>query len=59
VVDGLHFVGLHFLRKRKSALLYGVGEDAGIVADTIAAPSIGVRRRSPFYGPRRMTVKRP
>ncbi|MEX0590151.1 MAG: NAD(P)-binding domain-containing protein [Xanthobacteraceae bacterium] len=37
VVDGLHFVGLHFLRKRKSALLYGVGEDAGIVADTIAA----------------------
>lgn len=37
VVKGLHFVGLHFLRKRKSALLYGVGEDAGIVADAIAA----------------------
>lgn len=37
VIDGLHFVGLHFLRKRKSALLYGVGEDAGIVADTIAS----------------------
>jgi putative flavoprotein involved in K+ transport len=36
-VDGLHFVGLHFLRKRKSALLVGVGEDAAIVADTIAA----------------------
>jgi putative flavoprotein involved in K+ transport len=37
VVDKLHFVGLHFLRKRKSALLCGVGEDARIVADTIAA----------------------
>lgn len=37
VVDDLHFVGLHFLRKRKSALLCGVGEDAGIVARTIAA----------------------
>ncbi|MCP4381373.1 MAG: hypothetical protein GY798_08145 [Hyphomicrobiales bacterium] len=36
VVDGIHFVGLHFLRKRKSALLCGVGEDAGIVAETIA-----------------------
>ena len=37
VVQGLYFVGLHFLRKRKSALLYGVGEDAAIVADRIAA----------------------
>lgn len=36
VVDGLHFVGLHFLRKRKSSLLYGVGEDAAIVAERIA-----------------------
>ena len=36
VVDGLHFVGLHFLRKRKSALLIGVGEDAEIVARAIA-----------------------
>lgn len=37
VVNNLHFVGLHFLRKRKSALLCGVGEDAAIVAETIAA----------------------
>jgi putative flavoprotein involved in K+ transport len=37
VVPGLHFVGVHFLRKRKSSLLFGVGEDAAIVADTIAA----------------------
>jgi putative flavoprotein involved in K+ transport len=34
---GLWFAGVHFLRKRKSALLYGVGEDAAIVARGIAA----------------------
>jgi hypothetical protein len=33
---GLYFVGVHFLRTRKSSLLYGVGEDAAIV-DAIAA----------------------
>ena len=32
-VPGLHFVGVHFLRKRKSSLLGGVGEDAAIVAE--------------------------
>jgi cation diffusion facilitator CzcD-associated flavoprotein CzcO len=37
VVPGLHFVGVHFLRKRKSSLLIGVGEDAAIVAGGIAA----------------------
>jgi putative flavoprotein involved in K+ transport len=36
VVDGLYFVGVHFLRKRKSSLLFGVGEDAAVVAGTIA-----------------------
>lgn len=36
VVPGLHFVGVHFLRKRKSSLLLGVGEDAAIVARRIA-----------------------
>ena len=36
VVPGLHFAGVHFLRKRKSSLLIGVGEDAGIVARQIA-----------------------
>jgi putative flavoprotein involved in K+ transport len=36
VVDGLYFVGVHFLRKRKSSLFYGVGEDAALVAGTIA-----------------------
>jgi putative flavoprotein involved in K+ transport len=34
---GLYFCGVHFLRKRKSSLLMGVGEDAAIVADSIAA----------------------
>jgi putative flavoprotein involved in K+ transport len=34
--DGLYFVGTHFLRKRKSSLLIGVGEDATIVARRIA-----------------------
>ncbi len=36
VVDGLFFVGTHFLRTRKSSTLFGVGEDAAIVARTIA-----------------------
>jgi putative flavoprotein involved in K+ transport len=40
VVPGLYFAGVHFLRKRKSALLIGVGEDAAIVARQIGAPSI-------------------
>jgi len=37
VAEGLYFVGIHFLRKRKSSLLYGVGEDAKVVARSIAA----------------------
>src|SRR5262249_40426642 len=36
VVPGLYFVGGHFLRKRKSPLLIGVGEDAEVVARGIA-----------------------
>jgi putative flavoprotein involved in K+ transport len=34
---GVFFVGVHFLRKRKSALLMGVGEDAAIVARRVAS----------------------
>ena len=37
VARGLYFVGVHFLRKRKSSLFIGVGEDAAIVARQIAA----------------------
>ena len=36
-MPGLFFLGTHFLRKRKSSLLIGVGEDAAIVAQRIAA----------------------
>jgi putative flavoprotein involved in K+ transport len=43
VVPGLHFVGVHYLRKRKSALFIGVGEDAAIVAAEIKK---GQTRRS-------------
>jgi putative flavoprotein involved in K+ transport len=35
-VPGLYFVGVHFLRTRKSSLLYGVGEDAAILASSVA-----------------------
>jgi putative flavoprotein involved in K+ transport len=40
-VPGLHFCGVHFLRNRRSSLLWGVGDDARIVAQTIA------RQRTP------------
>jgi len=36
VVDGLFFVGVHFMRQRKSSLFLGVGEDAAIVARAIS-----------------------
>lgn len=31
-VPGLYFMGVHWMRKNKSAVLYGVGEDAEVVA---------------------------
>jgi putative flavoprotein involved in K+ transport len=40
VAPGLYFVGVHFLRKRKSSLLLGVGEDAAIVAHRIATGEV-------------------
>jgi putative flavoprotein involved in K+ transport len=36
-VPGLYFMGTHFLRKRKSSTLFGMGEDAAIVSAKIAA----------------------
>ncbi len=36
VAKGLYFIGVHFLRKRKSSSFAGVCEDAPIVAHTIA-----------------------
>jgi putative flavoprotein involved in K+ transport len=35
VVPGLHFMGVHFQRTRKSASLLGVAEDAAILAERI------------------------
>lgn len=35
-VPGLYFMGVHFMRKAQSAVLYGVGEDAEVVASHIA-----------------------
>ena len=34
-VPGLYFMGVHWMRKNKSPILYGVGEDAGVVAQHI------------------------
>jgi putative flavoprotein involved in K+ transport len=34
---GLYFCGVHFLRTRKSSLIFGVGEDAALIAEAIAA----------------------
>lgn len=36
-VAGLYFIGVHFMRKRKSALFIGACEDAPIVAGQVAA----------------------
>jgi putative flavoprotein involved in K+ transport len=44
VIPGLYFCGVHFLRKRKSSLLIGVGEDAAIVAHKVAARRAAARR---------------
>lgn len=37
VVPGLHFMGVHFQRKRKSATLFGVAEDAAVLAERLTA----------------------
>ena len=36
VVDGLYFMGVHFLRTRKSSILWGANDDATVVAGRIA-----------------------
>jgi putative flavoprotein involved in K+ transport len=47
VVPGLYFCGVHFLRKRKSSVLFGVGEDAAIVAQSIATHHRSPHRTTP------------
>jgi putative flavoprotein involved in K+ transport len=34
-VDGLYFMGLHFLRTRKSAIIFGIKEDAEFIASNV------------------------
>jgi hypothetical protein len=36
-ISGLHFMGVHFQRKRKSATFLGVAEDAAVLAETLVA----------------------
>ena len=38
-IPGLYFVGLHWLRKRKSSLFSGVGEDAEHVVSALVSRS--------------------
>jgi len=47
LIDGLYFVGTHWLRTRKSSTLRGVGEDAAIVARTIAERRARAYRGAP------------
>jgi putative flavoprotein involved in K+ transport len=47
IVSGLHFMGVHFQRKRKSATLFGVAEDAAVLAEHMTS------RRSPNSDPTR------
>ena len=39
VVPGLFFIGTHFLRKRRSATLFGIEEDAAVVAERVQRKS--------------------
>ena len=45
VVGGLYFIGVHFLRTRKSSVLWGARDDAEVVADRIAG-QLGAERTS-------------
>ena len=38
IVSGLHFMGVHFQRKRRSATLFGVAEDATVLAEHMSSP---------------------
>jgi len=44
-VPGLHFCGVHFLRTRRSSLLFGVGADAALLAKTIR-PATNTRQKA-------------
>jgi putative flavoprotein involved in K+ transport len=44
VIPGRYFVGVHFLRKRKSSLPIGVGDDAAILARRLLERELTARR---------------
>jgi putative flavoprotein involved in K+ transport len=46
--DGLHFIGVHFLRKRKSSTFLGIGEDAAIVSGRVARGAVGGPATAPL-----------
>lgn len=46
IVRGLHFMGVHFQRKRKSATLLGAAEDAAVLAERILAARVRSQRVS-------------
>ncbi|MBK6763179.1 MAG: NAD(P)-binding domain-containing protein [Micrococcales bacterium] len=41
VIDDLYFLGVHFMRTRRSSLMFGVGDDAKVVAAAIAGTAPG------------------
>ena len=43
IVSGLHFMGVHFQRKRKSATLFGVAEDAAVLAEHMVSRTLRMR----------------
>lgn len=45
VVPGLHFIGVHFQRKRTSSTLFGIGEDAQVLAERMAAATVPTHSR--------------
>jgi putative flavoprotein involved in K+ transport len=48
VVPGLYFCGVHFLRTRRSSVLFGVGEDAAVVTQLVAEAA-HVRDTTPIH----------
>jgi putative flavoprotein involved in K+ transport len=46
IVPGLHFMGVHFQRKRKSATFLGVAEDAAVLTERIVAQPFKLQPRS-------------
>jgi putative flavoprotein involved in K+ transport len=59
LISGLHCMGVPFQRKRKSATLLGVAEDAAVLAETIAASRCHSRRSAAHCaGTRPVTSRR-